>query len=67
MEIDEEVEKKIKDKVRYLKKKIGANCTNSQVVELALSIADRVGGDWGFACEYKHGGLKNDSKRKSGV
>lgn len=54
MEINKEAEKEIKKKIKYLKKKIDANCTDSQVVELALAIANRVGGDWAFACEYVH-------------
>ena len=58
MEINKGVEKEIKEKIKYLKKKIGASCTDSQVVELAMAIANRVGGDWGFVCEYKHGRLK---------
>lgn len=58
MEINKEIEKEIKNKIKYLKKKIGANCTDSQVVELAFAIANRVGGDWGFVCEYTHGRVK---------
>ena len=58
IEIDSRVGKEIKDMQKYLKKKIGADCTESQVIKLALGLAYRVGSEWGYVCEYRHGGIK---------
>ena len=58
MEIGTDVEEEIERLQKYLKKKIGADCSDSLIVGMALDIARRVGGDYTFVSEYNHGGRK---------
>ena len=58
IELDENVEKEIKELSLYLKRK-GITATNSEIVMTAINLARQLGaGDWTFCCEFKNRGVK---------
>ena len=64
-ELDENVEKEIKELSLYLKRK-GITATDSEIAMTAIKLARQLGaGDWTFVCHFRLGGDKNNEHTRT--